>query len=333
MCTFLPSKPAYQQPAYQQPASNPASNPASASGGQPDPEAIAGFAAVVANFYRDNGRSFPWRETLDPWRILVSELMLQQTQTQRVLPKYLAWFEHFPDMQSLAAAPLETVYAAWKGLGYNNRAMRLRACARILCEQHGAEVPSSEAELLALPGIGQYTARAIQAFAWNRPTVFLETNIRSALIFHFFDGTQPAAGQAAASRQAIAGDLLAGSVEKITDRQLLPFGEASLAAALSQGQTPRHWYYALMDYGVYLKKMEVNPSRRSQAYTRQSRFEGSLRQVRGALLAALQSGGSASLAELAVRTAYPTERLEKAATALVAEGLLGYQADRLGFRD
>jgi len=314
MCTSLPNKHRPDSPR------TPDRRPVLDSPPAVDSVAVAEFAAAVLGYYQSNSRPFPWRETSDPWRILVSELMLQQTQTQRVLPKYLAWFETFPDMAALAAAPLESVYAAWKGLGYNNRALRLRETAKQLCSQHGGQVPANEQQLLALPGIGQYTARAILAFAWEQPTIFLETNIRSALIFHFFDKNQPAAAGTPAT-------------EKISDRQLMPLAEASLGAALARGQSSRHWYYALMDYGVYLKKMEVNPSRRSRAYSRQSKFEGSLRQVRGAVLASLQIIGPSSIAALGQHTGYAPERLEQAAESLVAEGLLYYENGKLGFRD
>ncbi|MBU0934913.1 MAG: A/G-specific adenine glycosylase [Spirochaetes bacterium] len=272
------------------------------------------FVSAVLGLYRSEGRSFPWRETRDPWRILVSEFMLQQTQTVRVLPKYLDWFVQFPDVQALADASLADVYAAWKGLGYNSRALRLRDSARIISNDLAGTVPDNETALLALPGIGPYTARAVLAFAYNKPGIVLETNIRSAYIFHFFP-------QAA----------------KVSDRELLPLAQAAMHQALAGGCTVRDWYYALMDYGVFLKKHETNPTRRSAAYTRQSRFEGSLRQARGALLRALESQRSAPLSEIAQHTGLsePADyhRLQKAAEALVAEGLLCYDQDRLRFVD
>ena len=278
------------------------------------PDQIDSFSQVVLDYYRANRRSFPWRETADPWRILVSEIMLQQTQTLRVLPKYERWFELFPNMQSLADASLVDVYAAWQGLGYNNRAMRLREAARRLCTKSPGRVPDDEAALRALPGIGRYTAGAVLAFAWNQPTVILETNIRSALIFHFFPD-QP----------------------RVTDSALLPLAAAALDAAIARGCPPRDWYYALMDYGVFIKKMEVNPTRRSQAYSKPTAFHGSLRQARGAVLASLRIAGATDLATLARQTDLTApadyQRLETAVAALVAEGLLRYHGQRLTFAD
>ncbi|TFG83208.1 MAG: A/G-specific adenine glycosylase, partial [Spirochaetales bacterium] len=200
-----------------------------------DPVTAREFRAAVLEHYRLEGRSFPWRDTHDPWRILVSEFMLQQTQTIRVLPKYLAWFERFPDMECLVDAPLADVYEAWRGLGYNNRALRLRQTAREIVSDHGGSVPVDERSLMALPGIGRYTARAILAFAFGKPGIVLETNIRTAFIFHFFPG---AVG--------------------VSDRELEP-----VAAATMDEADPRTWYYALMDYGAWLKKREPNPGRQS----------------------------------------------------------------------
>jgi A/G-specific adenine glycosylase len=266
--------------------------------------AAAEFRAAVLEHYRLEGRSFPWRDTEDPWRILVSEIMLQQTQTFRVLPKYLAWFGRFPDARALAEAPLAEVYGLWKGLGYNSRALRLRDAARLIVSAFGGQVPQGEEELRSLPGIGSYTARAVRAFAFNLPGAVLETNIRAALIFHFFPDR-----------------------ERVGDRELTPVALLTMDAS-----DPRRWYYALMDYGAWLKKKEANPSRQSAAYARQSRFEGSARQARGALLKALSGAGKpVSVGELADSSGMDEGRLGKAAASLAAEGLVRYEAGMLSF--
>ncbi len=266
----------------------------------------AAFRAAVLEHYRLEGRSFPWRDTDEPWRILVSEIMLQQTQTFRVLPKYLAWFGRFPDAQALADAPLADVYGLWKGLGYNSRALRLRDAARIIVDVFGGQVPRDEKELRSLPGIGSYTARAVRAFAFNLPGAVLETNLRAALIFHFFPDR-----------------------ERVSDRELTPVALLTMDAA-----DPRRWYYALMDYGAWLKKKETNPSRQSAAYSRQSRFEGSARQARGALLKALSGSATGmSVEELAAASGLEEGRLNKAASSLAAEGLVRYEAGRLSFAE
>lgn len=270
------------------------------------PEDIQHFRSVVLEHYHRGHRTFAWRETRDPWHILVSEVMLQQTQTHRVAPKYDAWFQQFPDLASLAEAPLSAVYEAWKGLGYNNRALRLRNSARLCLELHGGQVPDNEAELLALPGIGRYTAKAIRCFAWNHAEAFLETNIRSALIVHFFADPR----------------LL------VKDQALEP-----VAAAVLEQTNPRTWNYALMDYGAWLKKVAPNPSRRSTTYARQSVFEGSLRQARGSILRAMAAGGTGTVQELAERAGLAYPRAQAAVAALAAEGLVRYEGGKAGFGD
>lgn len=201
----------------------------------------------------------PWRETRDPYHILVSEVMLQQTQVERVRDKYARFLAVFPDLGTLAAAPLARVLATWQGLGYNRRAVALQRCARALLQQHDGRLPDDDAALVALPGIGAATAGAIRAFAFNAPVVFIETNIRRVFIHEFFPESAT-----------------------IPDAALVPI----VAAALDR-RSPREWYYALMDYGASLARRVPNPNRRSRGYTRQSRFEGSDRQLRGAILRVL----------------------------------------------
>ena len=222
----------------------------------------------------------PWRETRDPYRILVSEIMLQQTQVDRVRGKYEAFLSAFPDVAALASAPLDRVLAAWQGLGYNRRAVALHRSARILRSEHHCLIPNDTAALVALPGIGAATAGSIRAFAFNEPVVFIETNIRRVFIHEFFPG-----------REAVADD------------ELLPF----VAAALVR-RSPRDWYYALMDYGTALARQVPNPNRRSRTYTRQSRFEGSDRQLRGAILRVLVGGGALTGAGVARAAGGDNER-------------------------
>jgi A/G-specific adenine glycosylase len=180
----------------------------------------------------------------------------------------------------------------------------LRDAARLIVSVFGGELPRGEKELRSLPGIGSYTARAVRAFAFNLPGAVLETNIRAALIFHFFPDR-----------------------ERVSDRELEPVALTTMDAA-----EPRRWYYALMDYGAWLKKREANPSRQSAAYGKQSRFEGSARQARGAVLKALsEAAGPLSLGELASASGIEEGRLSKAAASLAAEGLVRYEAGRLSF--
>jgi len=214
------------------------------------------FKAKIWNYFTDHQRSFVWREHISPYKVVVSELMLQQTQTYRVEPKFIEFVSVFPDFASLAQASFSEILRLWKGLGYNRRARYLQQIAQQITEKHAGELPCDPKILEDLPGIGPATARSIITFAYNIPTVFIETNIRAVFLEHFF------AGEA-----------------KVHDKQILPLIEQSLDHA-----QPRLWYYALMDYGVHLKKLHNNPSRRSAHHVLQSQFKGSNRQVRGKIL-------------------------------------------------
>lgn len=262
----------------------------------PNGSTVAEFQSMILDFYRQEGRSFPWRETRDPYAILVSELMLQQTQTERVVPKYLAWLEAFPTAADLAAAPFPQVLAAWSGLGYNRRAGYLQSACRQVMQELGGVFPSTAKELQRLKGVGAYTAGAVAAFAFNRPEVFIETNIRSVYLFFFYPDQ-----------------------EKVSDAQLMPLIQATV-----YHQDPRRWYYALMDYGAALKKSTANPNRRSHHYSRQSRFEGSLRQARGAIVRQLSLGGNRpqALEDLAAGAGIDLYRMQGAAESLVSEGMI-----------
>jgi A/G-specific adenine glycosylase len=259
----------------------------------PEGEASA-FRSAVLDFYSREGRDFSWRRTRDPWAILVSEVMLQQTQTHRVEPKYDAWMARFPDAKSVSSASLADIYESWRGLGYNSRAIRLRETSRLCAELYGGVPPPEEKLLLAMPGIGRYTARAVMAFAWGLPGAFLETNIRAALIFHFFK-----------------------DVEKVRDREL-----EAVAGELVDTDDPRTWYYALMDYGAWLKKREPDPARKAAVYKRQSNFEGSVRQARGAVLRVLGERASVGLGWMAAESGIDYSRLRAAAEGLQRDGLI-----------
>jgi len=274
-------------------------------GGMVLPGEADAFRKVVLDFYALNARDFSWRRTTDPWAILVSEVMLQQTQTSRVEPIYDAWMARFPSAKSVSDAGMADVCEAWRGLGYNSRAMRLREAARICSTLYNGTPPSEENALLQLPGVGRYTARAVLAFAWNIPNPFLETNIRAALIFHFYKGA-----------------------DKVTDRQLEAVSETVMDRV-----DIRTWYYALMDYGAWLKRREPNPSRKAAVYTKQSVFEGSVRQARGAILRMLGSHGTASLSWMASESGIDYGRLNTASEGLVRDGLITMIDDVANFAE
>lgn len=262
-------------------------------GRQLSASAIRDFRDVVYEYFRANRRLFPWRDPSDPYDILVSEVMLQQTQADRVVPKYREFVRVFPTISALASASAKEVLALWQGLGYNRRAVMLKRAAEAVVADYGGVLPTEEAELVKLPGVGPYTASAIAAFAGNRPTVVIETNIRSVYIHHFF-----------------------GDREGVRDAEIVPLIEQTL-----DSESPREWYSALMDYGAMLKKTGVNPNRRSAHYVRQGTFEGSSRQLRGQIVKALLER-PASPKELARRMRHDTNRLSPALEALRRDGLV-----------
>ena len=255
---------------------------------------ITGFRDRVYSYYRDHARSFPWRETTDPYRIMVSEIMLQQTQAERVAQKYGGFIARFPDFQALAGAELHSVLEAWQGLGYNRRAIALKETAKEVMKEHGGVLPGDVEGLVSLPGIGRYTAGAVLAFAHNLPVAFIETNIRRVFIHSFFSES-----------------------ERVRDSEILPLVEQTL-----DRENPRDWYYALMDYGAMLKTKLPNPNRKSAHYARQAPFEGSTRQVRGLILKLLVSCGPLSETELIERLDRDPSRVRSILLELEREGFV-----------
>ncbi len=224
----------------------------------------ASFRALVLARGRHLYRDLPWRRTRDPYAIWLSEVMLQQTQVSRVDGRWQHWLERFPTIDALAAAEAADVLDEWQGMGYNRRALALLRAARQLADQ-GSKMPCEAKELEALPGIGPATAAGIRAFAFNLPSVYLETNVRTVILHELYP-----------------------DAVDVPDRELLPVVEATCPQDASDpADDPRTWYYALLDYGAYLKKTVANPSRRSRAHVRQTRFEGSHRQKRAMVVRAL----------------------------------------------
>ncbi len=262
-------------------------------GGLPT-DVIETFRRFIHLFYAREGRAFPWRETRDPYAILVSELMLQQTQTERVLTKYGPFLERFPDFQALAKAGLNEVFGLWRGLGYNRRAKALRDIAVRVVDEHGGRLPDEPSLLETFPGIGPYTARALCAFVFELPVAFIETNIRRVYLHCFFPGR-----------------------EVVHDRDILPLVEMTL-----DPREPRRWYYALMDYGAALRRRVPNPNTRSAHYTRQAPFENSNRQLRGRLLALLSGSGPMAPASILKELQVSTERVRRSLVELEEDGLL-----------
>lgn len=257
---------------------------------------IPQFRKIVWKHAAAHGRhALPWRRrTATPYAILVSEIMLQQTQVDRVIPFYRAFLKRFPTVRSLASAPLSDVLKAWQGLGYNRRAKMLHEAARSIVATCGGKIPRDIVVLEKLPGIGPYTARAVAAFAYDKDVVFIETNLRTAAIHHFFSDQ-----------------------EKVTDNEILVI----LEKALPKGRA-RAWYAALMDYGAHLKRSGVRVNARSAAYMKQKVFKGSDREARGAILRALIHGPQPAQRLQVLLGSDRKDQIKRALATLVRDGIL-----------
>lgn len=257
------------------------------------------FRRRVWDHYRTHGRhDLPWRTARNQtiYRILVSEIMLQQTQVDRVIPFYRGFLKKFPTAKKLAAAPLSDVLKVWQGLGYNRRAKMLQLAAKELVARKCKTID----ELETLPGVGPYTARAVAAFALNIDGVVVETNIRTVIIHHFFPDS-----------------------EKIPDAEL----EKVLRKALPEGRS-REWYSALMDYGAFLKRSGVSHNAKSTTHVKQSKFAGSPREARGAILRALARDSILPRELTGLLGASRRVQLRAALQALLAENLIEKQNGR-----
>lgn len=263
------------------------------------------FQQVVWNYYRAHGRNLPWRPLLlklrkdksarNPYHILVSEIMLQQTRASRVEGKYHLFLKEFPDFRTLAVASTREVLSAWQGMGYNRRALALKRIAEQVMKEYKGALPRNPGILETFPGIGKGTAGSIAAFAFNMPVPFIETNIRRVFIHFFFPKRR-----------------------KVHDEEIMKLVERTLDM-----KNPREWYYALMDYGAMLgKQAKENPNRKSVHYRKQAPFEGSLRQVRGRILQILVRKKHITHSELADILMVPKEKMEKALAQLVREGFV-----------
>ena len=233
---------------------------------------LVSFRQMVLERGRDLYRDLPWRRSRDPYEVWISEVMLQQTQVSRVDGRWQRWLERFPSIEVLARAEAAEGLDEWQGLGYNRRALSVWHAAQQVAEAGGV-MPSEAAQLVALPGIGPATAAGIRAFALDLPGVYLETNVRTVFLHELFP-----------------------EAEKVPDRVLVPLVDACCPKDASDPyDDPRTWYFALLDYGAWLKRSIPNPSRRSAGHVRQSRFEGSHRQKRAMAVRVLLARGEAGV--------------------------------------
>ena len=273
---------------------------------------IDAFKKTIWVHYRRAGRgSLPWRHTRDPYAIFVSEIMLQQTQVARVEKYYEKFIKRFPSFHALARAGQSDVLKAWQGLGYNRRAMFLKRSAEIVVARHAGRLPRERAALEQLPGVGKGTSGSLMALAFNKPEVFIETNIRRVFIHFFFPKRR-----------------------KVTDAELECYIERSI-----DRKNPREWYWALMDYGAAMSATKatrsvgamsavtmprVNPNRRSAHYKKQSPFVGSDRELRGKIVRSTlsQKRNKIRVKELLKELAVPRERFIDVMKDLIKEGFI-----------
>lgn len=257
------------------------------------------FQRLIRQMGDELYRTMPWRDDTQPYYVLVSELMLQQTQVSRVIPKFEAFVAAFPNETSLANASLADVLKLWQGLGYNRRAKFLHESAKRIVNDFGGTFPPEYQDILSLPGVGKNTAGAITAYAFNRPAVFIETNVRTVYIHHFFSDDS-----------------------SVDDKQIIQKLEATLDQT-----NPRQFYWALMDYGSWLKANGVRNTALSKHYKKQSPLEGSLRQMRGRIIRQLTTGDES---EPDLRIAVQAdERFDIALAGLKADGLVSETNSRL----
>ena len=262
------------------------------------------FRKIVWDYYKKHKRPMWWRSDTQPYYIVVSEIMLQQTQVDRVMDVFPLFIKKFPSLRSLARASRTEVLSAWQGLGYNRRAVYVHQIAKEIVRRYRGILPSSIEELEKLPGIGPNTAASIYVFAYNMPAVFIETNIRTVFLFHFFKNKK-----------------------NVLDKDIVTLIEETLSP-----KDVREWYWALMDYGSYLKKIYGNQNRRSKHYVKQAKFEGSNRQLRGMIIKFLLKHKASGIKDIAEHIQKSVKETERVCSRLVGEGIVSYNRERRVYR-
>jgi len=255
---------------------------------------IKTFQKIIYSYFKQYGRDFPFRKEISPYNVVVSEMMLQQTQTSRVVEKFQQFIQKFPDFQSLANAPLNDVLKVWQGLGYNRRAVALKTISEKVVKEFEGILPADVEILKSFPQVGHNTASSIVAFAFNIPTYFIEVNIRRVYIYFFFPGKT-----------------------SINDGNIMPIVRRNLDSS-----NVRKWYYALMDYGVMLKKTHPELNKRSAHYRKQSKFKGSNREIRGKILKLLIASSSLTETEMLSELEINSIKLKEILNLLITEGFI-----------
>jgi len=259
------------------------------------------FRKLIYAYFKNYKRDFPFRKEITPYNVLVSEIMLQQTQTGRVAEKYLEFKGEFPDFLSLSNASNEKLLKVWQGMGYNRRALALKQIAKTVMNEYNGSLPDSVDILKTFPQIGHNTASSIVAFAYNKPSIFIETNIRRVYIYYFFP-----------------------KMKNINDKDILPIVESTV-----DKDNPREWYYALMDYGVMLKKTHPELNKRSSQYRKQSPFKGSNREIRGKILKILTSESEILESALSKKLQLNLDKIRAILQQLEQEGFIKRNGNRI----
>ncbi len=265
------------------------------------PKRVRDFQEMIFTWWDTNRRDLPWRRTEDPYRILVSEVMLQQTQVSRVLPKYDEFIKRYPTVHDLARAPAADVLRTWQGMGYNRRALYLKKTAEAVITTYGGTFPKDETLLTKLPGLGTYTARAILVFAFGRNVATVDTNIRK-IITHFFFKDRP-------QKEEV--------IQAAAD-QLLPLDKSW------------EWHQALMDYGALELNKFKRPDPPAGGRGTSIPFRNSDRFYRGRIIDRLREGDAAKallVEELSKTYQKDTEFIEKILLGLSKDGLLTLRGD------
>jgi len=270
----------------------------------PDRE-VRRFQWLLFRWYKTYQRDLPWRKTHDPYKILVSEVMLQQTQVPRVIPKYVVFIKRYPTAASFAKAPTADILRLWSGLGYNRRAIYLKRATEIIADEWHNQWPRTIGELQKLPGVGLYTAGAILSFAFNKDVPLADVNM-----------------------ERVIGRIFVGPVwPKLSQKQLL----AVIAQVLPKNKS-RLFPHAVMDLGaalnanddflaIWRKEFPALFIREPKTENRQPKWQGSNRQIRGAVLKSLQ-GGTKSTQDLSMELSVSLSRLNELVSALASDGLV-----------
>lgn len=297
---------------------------------------IENFQHEVLTYYNSNKRKMAWRDISNPYKIFVSEMMLQQTQVERVKIKYAEFIKKFPNIKSVARAEKSDVLKVWQGLGYNRRALFIKHACEEIISKHKGIFPKDFVTLQTLPGIGPSTAGALCSFAYNLPVFFIETNVRAVILHFFFKNKENVSDKDVMVRlkkvspighPARSASVRGTEMQDLIMKQRDPASPSALVQTSCGMTSPRDWYYALYDYGTFLKKSLGNKKKiilhkQSKHYNKQSKFEGSFRQKRAGVLRLKLTQPDISDIDIISKLKITEQELEDALFSLDKDGML-----------